>query len=121
MDIDIKIYIKNDEGIPILGRGPVLLLEEIENTGSIRKASKNMEMSYSKAHTLIKKIEKNFSFDIVKKSIGGKSGGGTKLTRKGKELIDRYKKIESTLKDKSRKVFKDFRKNTKFKGNIKED
>lgn len=105
--LDLKIYVrdnKNDE--PILGRGPIELLEYIKETGSIRKAAINMNMSYVKAHGIIKRMENYLKTEVVKKRIGGIYGGGSELTAIGVKLIESYNKLDSIIKKESDIVFK---------------
>ena len=77
-----------------IGPGKALLLEKIENTGSISAAAREMGMSYRKAWGLIDNLNNDFSAEIVSKSSGGKGGGGTFLSPLGKEMLKRYSFIE---------------------------
>jgi molybdate transport system regulatory protein len=77
-----------------IGPGKALLLEKIENTGSISAAAREMGMSYRKAWGLIDNLNNDFSAEIVSKSSGGKGGGGTFLSPLGKEMLRRYSLIE---------------------------
>ncbi len=105
MEIDVKIYIKEKDRKPFLGKGPVELLENIEKTGSIKKASDNMNMSYSKAHYMVVKLEEKFGQKILKKFIGGKTGGGSVLTNFAKKLIKDYRRLERDIKEYASKKF----------------
>jgi molybdate transport repressor ModE-like protein len=98
MRIDTKIYINDNSNNALLGRGPVELLESIDKMGSVRKAAISMNMSYSKAHKMIKNIEMKFGKEVFRKSIGGSCGGGTVLTDYGKKLVSDYKKLEKNIK-----------------------
>lgn len=86
-----KLWIDNDG--KVFGKGPLLLLEEVEKTGSLSEAAKVMGMSYNKAHTLIKRIEKNLETKLLIKKIGGVNGGSSTLTEEAKVLITSYKKF----------------------------
>ncbi len=110
MEVDIKIYIKNKSGRSFLGRGPVELLSRIKQRSSIRRAAADMEMSYSKAHAVIKKLEESVNFRVVEKRIGGFSGGGTRLTAEGKQFVADYRKMENNIKSAAEKEFKFFKK-----------
>jgi molybdate transport system regulatory protein len=77
-----------------IGPGKALLLEKIENTGSISAAAREMGMSYRKAWGLIDSLNNDFNAEIVSKSSGGKGGGGTFLSPLGKEMLRRYSLIE---------------------------
>src|ERR1043166_2512499 len=58
-----------------LGPGKVELLKHIQNSGSILKAAKAMDMSYMRAWNLLKTMESCFKNPLVKKSRGGRGGG----------------------------------------------
>ena len=58
------------------GPGMVMLLREVERTGSLQKAAKNMNMAYSKAWKMLKGAEKEWGFALTDRETGGKDGGG---------------------------------------------
>lgn len=76
-----------------LGEGRIRLLQEIQDTGSIRQAAKNMSMSYKKAWSLVQSMNKNSENPIVERKTGGVNGGGAQLSQKGQELIHIYRDI----------------------------
>lgn len=88
MDYKIKsrIWIELD-GKEFLGEGKVRLLKAINETGSLSKAAKSLDISYKKAWHLMDAINKTTTKPVVINSIGGKGGGGTELTPYGKSLI----------------------------------
>jgi len=94
MDYKIKsrIWIEADGQI-LLGEGRVTLLKAIEETGSLSKAAKKLEMSYKKAWSLMDAVNSRAAKPVCIKSIGGKSGGGTALTPYGKSLIEVFDTI----------------------------
>lgn len=59
---------------------PCRLLHAIEETGSLRAASASMNMAYTKALSMIKRAEKALNFPLTEKNIGGRGGGGSRLT-----------------------------------------
>lgn len=91
-EIKSRIWIEKD-GIIFLGEGRIKLLKAINETGSLSKAAKSLNMSYNKAWNLIDSVNKNADKPIVIKNIGGKNGGGTILTPYGKHLIVFFEKI----------------------------
>lgn len=84
--IKSRIWIELNDKV-LLGEGRVRLLKAIENTGSLSKAAKSLNMSYKKAWTLIDAVNKSANQPIIITSIGGKNGGGAQLTPYGKNLI----------------------------------
>lgn len=82
-----------------VGIGRITLLEKIEQLGSINAAAKDMQMSYKKAWRLIEEMNQFFDEPLVVKEQGGKSGGGTRLTEKGRRLVEEFRRIEKGLVD----------------------
>lgn len=86
MKIKSKIWIETNNGI-LLSEGRVQLLKMIDETGSLNKASKALNISYQKAWRLIDDVSKTTKQPIIETKIGGAKGGGTVLTTYGKSLI----------------------------------
>ena len=78
-----------------LGPGKVDLLEEIDRSGSISKAARELGLSYRRAWTLVDIMNKSFKSYLVEGSAGGKKGGGAQLTPLGKKMIKTYRAMES--------------------------
>ncbi|MDU8885074.1 LysR family transcriptional regulator [Yeosuana sp. MJ-SS3] len=87
--IKSKIWIET-EGDILLGKGRVNLLNAIENTGSLSKAAKQLGMSYKKAWSLTQAMNERAKKPVIIMSVGGKGGGGAKLTSYGKSLINTF-------------------------------
>ena len=77
-----------------LGPGKIHLLEQIDETGSIRGAAAAMKMSYRRAWLLIQATEKTFGTPLVVGAAGGRRGGGASLTDLGKRVVGLYRQIE---------------------------
>jgi len=84
--IKSRIWIELD-GEEFLGEGKIKLLKAIEETGSLSKAAKTINISYKKAWHLIDSVNKTSKKPVTINSIGGKGGGGTELTPYAKSLI----------------------------------
>jgi molybdate transport system regulatory protein len=78
-----------------VGPGKVRLLQLIDETGSINRAAARMEMSYMRAWTLIRTVNRCFGSEVVSSSRGGRSGGGARLTPLGKRIVTLYLKMEA--------------------------
>lgn len=90
--IKSRIWIEADNNI-LLGEGRVALLEAIDETGSLSKAAKSLKMSYKKAWSLIDALNNRAEKPVITTSIGGKDGGGAKLTPYGKALVNAFNAI----------------------------
>jgi molybdate transport system regulatory protein len=72
----------------------VRLLELIDEHGSIRRAGTTLGMSYARAWGLVHDLGNTFGAPVVDASPGGKSGGGARLTKLGRTVIDAYRTAE---------------------------
>ncbi|BCN94040.1 hypothetical protein THMIRHAM_18250 [Thiomicrorhabdus immobilis] len=80
-----------------IGIGRIELLEKIETYGSMSQAAKSMGMSYKKAWKLVEELNSMYEEPLIVKAQGGKSGGGSVLTPKGKALIKEFRVVEQQL------------------------
>ncbi len=90
--IKSRIWIEVDNNV-LLGEGRVRLLKAIEETGSLSKAAKSLNISYKKAWTLVDAVNKSAKEPVTESSIGGKGGGGAIITEYGKLLIEAFDDI----------------------------
>jgi molybdate transport system regulatory protein len=77
-----------------LGPGKVLLLEAVNEHGSISAAGRAIGMSYKRAWDLIDELNKIFAGPVVESKSGGKQGGGATLTELGQRVVTSYRKME---------------------------
>ena len=84
--IKSRIWIESDDNV-LLGEGRVHLLKAIQETGSLSKAARSLNISYKKAWQLLDSVNKSAKKPVTINSIGGKGGGGAELTEYGKSLI----------------------------------
>ncbi len=80
-----------------IGPGKIGLLEGIERTGSLSAAARSLGMSYRRAWLLLHATNKGFQDPVVELSVGGKDGGGTRLTEFGRQLIADYRGFEAAV------------------------
>lgn len=84
-------------GVCSLGPGKVGLLEGIERTGSLSAAARALGMSYRRAWLLLHNTNEGFQEPVVELSVGGKDGGGTRLTDFGRRLVADYRAFETSV------------------------
>jgi len=94
------------KGHLLFGPGKAALLEGIDETGSISRAASGMKMSYMKAWLLIQHLEKRFKTPLVRKSRGGRKGGGAALTSAGRTLLVAYRAMEADCQQVARRHLK---------------
>ncbi|NNG65917.1 LysR family transcriptional regulator [Caldanaerobacter subterraneus] len=89
-----------------------MLLKKVKLLGSLNKAARELNMSYSKAWLIIKRAEKALDCNLLDTKIGGKEGGGSFLTEKGELLLNAYEifseEAEKVLQELYKKHFKGF-------------
>ncbi len=86
----IRLGVYLEEGGPKLGRGKIRLLEAVRAHGSISAAARAMGMAYRHAWVLIDELNRSFREPVVISTMGGRRGGGARLTPWGEELVERF-------------------------------
>lgn len=95
--LECKCMLKKD-GEFVLGEGREELLEWIDETGSISKAAKKMNMSYRHAWGILQNIKEAAGEEIVKSQRGGSKERGSVLTPAGKKLLSDYRMLKNEHK-----------------------
>ena len=103
MKVASKIWI--DQNGKAFGDGPYELLKGVEKTGSLHKAADHMEMAYSKAWKLIRTMEQKLGFALLDRKVGGRSGGGSQITPRAKELMLSYDKFRGEAEEAIERIF----------------
>lgn len=92
-----------------IGPGKIALLEGVSRTGSLSAAARGLGMSYRRAWLLLHSVNDAFLEPVVQLSIGGKDGGGAKLTPFGEDLVSTYRQFESAVDALAVKTFASMR------------
>lgn len=103
LDFSLKIYLLKDS--PSFGPGVIRILELVQENGSLSKAYREMGLSSSKGWRILKRAEEDLGFDLVESSSGGKGGGQSRLSERGRELLDNYRNFSRELDEVSRELF----------------
>ncbi|MEF3169403.1 MAG: winged helix-turn-helix domain-containing protein [Deltaproteobacteria bacterium] len=93
-----RIWIEGDDGT-FLGYGRVELLERIERFGSISQAARSMNMSYRHAWELVDSINRQAKSPLVETSVGGRKGGGARLTERGRKAVDSFRALYEAFRE----------------------
>lgn len=83
----LRIWLEQEEELYI-GIGSTLLLQHIEQLGSLRKAAEALGMSYRRAWGKLKNAEQRIGQPLVEKTKG--KGQRFNLTPFGKELMEQF-------------------------------
>jgi molybdate transport system regulatory protein len=73
------------------------LLEQIEFCGSLSEAARRLRFSYRRAWMLIDAMNRRWPSPLVQTAIGGKRGGGTRLTELGRNVLATYRDLQVQL------------------------
>lgn len=103
-----KIIFLDDNNEKFFGEGPARLLRGIEETGSLRSAAISMNMAYTKALKLMKQAETALGFSLITRTTGGKCGGGSCLTKNGKEWLTKYEAYRDACLQANSKLYMEF-------------
>jgi molybdate transport repressor ModE-like protein len=93
------IFLRYEIWLESLGKETVLngegfsLLQEIEKTGSLTGAARNLEISYRKAWGIMREVEQHLGFPLVDRRRGGAAGGRSNLSPEGIQLLRAYRSL----------------------------
>jgi molybdate transport system regulatory protein len=104
MKIAYKVWLDRDG--KAFGDGPYELLRRVEKTKSLHQAANQMRMSYSKAWRLIRTLEERLGFILLERKTGGPSGGGSKVTPQGKDLMNHYEQFRRDVEKGLENIYK---------------
>jgi molybdate transport system regulatory protein len=90
----VKMRIRVYAGEWMLGPGKMELLAHILATGSLKSAARKMRMSYMRAWTLVKDLNRNSNRPMVEMSRGGVGGGTAKVTQFGQKVLALYQSMD---------------------------
>lgn len=77
-----------------MGPGKAELLGHIAETHSITESAARMEMSYMRAWTLVRTMNRSFREPLVVTVRGGAKRGGAELTKTGRRVLELYARLE---------------------------
>lgn len=90
------------------GEGPSRLLHAVEETGSLRAAAQSMGMAYTKALKILRNAERALGFALTSRTTGGRDGGGSRLTKEGKEWLERYDRYRDACMETNSRLYLEF-------------
>lgn len=103
----VKVYLVDEKGEKFFGEGPYRLLLEVKRTGSLRQAAMELEMAYTKALKLLNRAEEVFGYPLITRAAGGRSGGGSRLTQKGEEVLARYERYRDRCRNANLQIYRE--------------
>lgn len=94
--------------LPFFNRKIAILLEQIEETYSVRTACQRMQLSYSSGWNIIRTLESQLNKTLIERNQGGAGGGQSRLTDDAKKLLKAFNIFENRLKDAAVELFDEF-------------
>jgi len=73
----------------------IALLQHIADQGSITRAAKSAGLSYKAAWDAIDELNNLADQPLVERSVGGKGGGGAKLSAEGQRVLRLYQRLQA--------------------------
>ena len=108
MEALTRIVFVDDQRQKFFGEGPCRLLKAVEETGSLRSAAASMGMAYTKALKLLKNAEEALGFPLTDRAVGGKDGGGSRVTPEGREWLRKYESYRDACIQANRRLYLEF-------------
>lgn len=93
LSVDGALWL-NLGGQSLGGQSRIALLTKIAEYGSINRAAKELGISYRGAWDTIDTMNNLAGEALVERVVGGRGGGGTRLTERGYRLIETYRLLE---------------------------
>ena len=93
---------------PFFDEKTAMLLELVDETSSVRLACQRMQISYSGGWNIIRALESQLHFPLLERSQGGANGGESRLTEKGKRLLDCYTRYTAHLRQEAAAMFEEY-------------
>ena len=84
---------------PFLDSKIAMLLMLVDETKSVRAAGNRMQLSYSSCWNIIRTLESQLSYTLIERTQGGAGGSQSRLTERGRLLLERYTAYEKKLKE----------------------
>ncbi len=85
------------EGQVALSSWRVALLEAIDRLGSISAAAAELDVPYRRAWQKVNEMERRLGVTLLDTSIGGRHGGGARLTPAGRRCIAQFHEFSNGL------------------------
>ena len=89
-----RVWLEKD-GELYMGWGRAILLERIDQFGSIAAAARSMKLGYRNAWLWVESANRLAPTPLVEKVAGGEGGGYTRMTEEGRKAVARYRELRA--------------------------
>ena len=101
--IEALLTLKGDNASGI-GRERIRLLEAVEREGSITGAARAVGLTYKSAWEALNGMAQLFGCALLETRVGGRTGGGARLTPAGTRLVAAFGRLETDLARATRRL-----------------
>ena len=103
-----EIWVSLARERPFFDEKTAMLLNLVDETKSVRTACQRMQISYSGSWNIIRALESQLHFPLLERTQGGVGGGESRLTEKGRRLLDCYEKYAQRLRQDAAELFEEY-------------
>jgi len=96
--VNAKVWLERD-GQWLFGYGMVLILQAIDEHGSIKGAAEAMGQSYRHVWGRLRAAEQLLGNPLVVRQVGGQGSRRCELTELGRDLTNQFAEIRRTVKE----------------------
>ncbi len=82
---------------PAIGPGKALVMEAVDQAGSISAAGRALGMSYRRIWLLVESLNNDWRERVVETQVGGGKAAGARLTPFGRDLLATYRRVEARM------------------------
>jgi molybdate transport system regulatory protein len=101
---DVRVRLIGEK--PFFGPGTAMLLQYIQECGSVFAACEKMKLSYSKGRAMLRNLEHELKYPLVQLSKGGEGGGGRAwLTPEGERFLEIFTSYSNMVHDYAKNQF----------------
>lgn len=93
---------------PFFDEKTSMLLSLVDETASVREACSQMKISYSTGWNIIRTLESQLHCPLLERIQGGVGGGESRLTEKGRKLVDDYNRYVRQLSADATEMFEEY-------------
>jgi molybdate transport system regulatory protein len=98
MSLRAKLWVESAGQVALTEAGADLL-EQIDAHQSLSEAARRLRFSYRRAWMLLDAMNRRWPKPLVRTAIGGKHGGGARLTELGRHVLRAYRAIQLEMEN----------------------
>jgi len=93
----LALWLETASGEAAFGKGRMIILDAIDEHGSLSAAAAALGMSYRGLWARVRRSEQRLGFPLISSHAGRGRDSGSTLTPQGRELLERYRVLLARL------------------------